>query len=80
MVHSGQASGGHYYSYIKQRVDDGSGEVEKWYKFDDVDVSECNIDQVVYGINLIVHIGNILLEIEVFCDLSHHNFSLMIEY
>ena len=46
MVHSGQASGGHYYSYIKQRVDDGSGQVEKWYKFDDVDVSECNIDQV----------------------------------
>ena len=79
MVHSGQASGGHYYSYIKQRVDDGSGEVEKWYKFDDVDVSECNIDQVVYGINLIVYIGNIS-EIKVFCDLVDHNFSLIIKY
>uniref|UniRef100_A0A1I7WZ09 Ubiquitin carboxyl-terminal hydrolase n=1 Tax=Heterorhabditis bacteriophora TaxID=37862 RepID=A0A1I7WZ09_HETBA len=33
VVHSGQATGGHYYSYIKSS-DDG-----KWYKFDDTDVS-----------------------------------------
>ena len=45
VVHSGQASGGHYYSYIRQRVDDGSGDLGKWYRFDDVDVSESNIDQ-----------------------------------
>ena len=36
VVHSGQASGGHYYSYIK----DG----EKWYKFDDGDVTEVNME------------------------------------
>ena len=46
VVHSGQASGGHYYSYIKQRINEESGVVDKWYRFDDVDVSECNVDQV----------------------------------
>ena len=35
VVHSGQASGGHYYSFIK----DG----EKWYKFDEGDVTEVNM-------------------------------------
>ncbi|XP_063692856.1 probable ubiquitin carboxyl-terminal hydrolase FAF-X [Bolinopsis microptera] len=45
VVHSGQASGGHYYSYIKQRINEESGVVDKWYRFDDVDVSECNVDQ-----------------------------------
>jgi len=35
VVHSGQASGGHYYSYIK----DG----DKWFKFDDGDVTEVNM-------------------------------------
>lgn len=42
VVHSGQASGGHYYSYIIPRpsVD---GEC-RWYKFDDGDVSECIMD------------------------------------
>ncbi|XP_074025512.1 ubiquitin carboxyl-terminal hydrolase 9X isoform X2 [Leptinotarsa decemlineata] len=40
VVHSGQASGGHYYSYIRSR--DPSGEV-RWYKFDDGDVSECRM-------------------------------------
>ena len=49
MVHSGQASGGHYYSYIKQRIQEESGVVDKWYRFDDVDVSECNVDQVGSG-------------------------------
>ena len=46
VVHSGQASGGHYYSYIKQRIQEESGVLDKWYRFDDVDVSECNVDQV----------------------------------
>ena len=41
VVHSGQASGGHYYSYIRSgsRPDD-----MKWYKFDDGDVSEAKMD------------------------------------
>ncbi|KAL4220567.1 putative ubiquitin carboxyl-terminal hydrolase FAF-X [Mactra antiquata] len=42
VVHSGQASGGHYYSYILHR---GHGETTpRWYKFDDGDVSECKMD------------------------------------
>ena len=32
VVHSGQASGGHYYSYIRQG--------DAWFKFDDGDVTE----------------------------------------
>ncbi|XP_053404353.1 probable ubiquitin carboxyl-terminal hydrolase FAF-X isoform X2 [Mercenaria mercenaria] len=40
VVHSGQASGGHYYSYILHK---GEG-TPKWYKFDDGDVSECKMD------------------------------------
>ncbi|KAI4464478.1 ubiquitin carboxyl-terminal hydrolase [Holotrichia oblita] len=42
VVHSGQASGGHYYSYIRSR--NPSGEV-RWYKFDDGDVSECRMGE-----------------------------------
>lgn len=42
VVHSGQASGGHYYSYILHRLADGSC---KWYKFDDGDVSECKMEE-----------------------------------
>ncbi|XP_065644318.1 ubiquitin carboxyl-terminal hydrolase 9X isoform X4 [Hydra vulgaris] len=41
-VHSGQASGGHYYSYITNRSK-SSGK-QSWYKFDDGDVSDCNMD------------------------------------
>lgn len=42
VVHSGQASGGHYYSYILHR---GAEDVHpKWYKFDDGDVTECKMD------------------------------------
>lgn len=45
LVHSGQASGGHYYSYIIQRNGCGSeGETNRWYKFDDGDVTECKMD------------------------------------
>uniref|UniRef100_A0A8B9RWR0 ubiquitinyl hydrolase 1 n=1 Tax=Accipiter nisus TaxID=211598 RepID=A0A8B9RWR0_9AVES len=43
LVHSGQASGGHYYSYIIQR-NGGDGEKNRWYKFDDGDVTECKMD------------------------------------
>ncbi|XP_065055791.1 probable ubiquitin carboxyl-terminal hydrolase FAF-X isoform X1 [Rhopilema esculentum] len=43
VVHSGQASGGHYYSYIIPRPSvDGES---RWYKFDDGDVSECIMDE-----------------------------------
>lgn len=43
LVHSGQATGGHYFSYI--RNDDG-----KWFKFDDNDVQyyECEPRDVKY--------------------------------
>ncbi|XP_066519025.1 ubiquitin carboxyl-terminal hydrolase 9X-like isoform X1 [Hoplias malabaricus] len=45
LVHSGQASGGHYYSYIIQRHGNGSdGQRDRWYKFDDGDVTECKMD------------------------------------
>ncbi|XP_077003331.1 ubiquitin carboxyl-terminal hydrolase 9X-like isoform X2 [Tamandua tetradactyla] len=43
LVHSGQASGGHYYSYIIQR-NGKNGERNCWYKFDDGDVTECKMD------------------------------------
>ncbi|XP_065164971.1 probable ubiquitin carboxyl-terminal hydrolase FAF-X isoform X2 [Atheta coriaria] len=43
VVHSGQASGGHYYSYIKSKEHAG-GEV-RWYKFDDGEVSECRMGE-----------------------------------
>ena len=49
VVHSGQASGGHYYSYILHRPE---GQVPKWYKFDDGDVSECKMeDDEVFRMN-----------------------------
>ncbi|XP_026291782.1 probable ubiquitin carboxyl-terminal hydrolase FAF-X isoform X3 [Frankliniella occidentalis] len=41
VVHSGQASGGHYYSYILNRETNGTA---KWYKFDDGEVTECKMD------------------------------------
>ncbi|XP_075395925.1 ubiquitin carboxyl-terminal hydrolase 9X-like isoform X2 [Tenrec ecaudatus] len=40
LVHSGQASGGHYYSYIINR----DGERNHWFKFDDADVIRCELD------------------------------------
>ena len=50
VVHSGQASGGHYYSYIRSRqapegTKDGDDTKEyHWYKFDDGDVTEVKMD------------------------------------
>lgn len=45
LVHSGQASGGHYYSYIVQRHSNSDdGQRNRWYKFDDGDVTECKMD------------------------------------
>ncbi|XP_065840669.1 ubiquitin carboxyl-terminal hydrolase 9X-like isoform X2 [Oscarella lobularis] len=41
VIRSGQASGGQYYSFIKQRL----GEKEaKWYKFEDGEVSEAKLE------------------------------------
>nr|XP_027204063.1 probable ubiquitin carboxyl-terminal hydrolase FAF-X [Dermatophagoides pteronyssinus] len=47
VVHSGQASGGHYYSYILHQTESSNDNClqKKWYKFDDTDVSECKLDQ-----------------------------------
>lgn len=41
VVHSGQASGGHYYSYIQCKGADGN---YAWYKFDDGEVSEIKME------------------------------------
>jgi ubiquitin carboxyl-terminal hydrolase 9/24 len=42
VVHSDQASGGHYYSSILHSLNDGTA---KWYKFDDGDVTECKMEE-----------------------------------
>lgn len=51
LVHSGQASGGHYYSYVIHRGEGnlgaggaGDSERNRWYKFDDGEVTECKMD------------------------------------
>ncbi|KAL4715254.1 hypothetical protein ACJJTC_007836 [Scirpophaga incertulas] len=41
VVHSGQASGGHYYSYVLLR--DNGSQTGRWVKMDDGDVSECTM-------------------------------------
>lgn len=41
VVHSGQASGGHYYSYVLLR--DNGSVTGRWVKLDDGDVSECGM-------------------------------------
>lgn len=41
VVHSGQANGGHYYSYIMTRNAQGT---PVWYKFDDIEVTLCDLD------------------------------------
>ncbi|XP_037946182.1 probable ubiquitin carboxyl-terminal hydrolase FAF isoform X2 [Teleopsis dalmanni] len=43
VVHSGQASGGHYFSYIRYR--NPGNETDQWYKFDDGEVSECKMNE-----------------------------------
>uniref|UniRef100_F1KPN6 ubiquitinyl hydrolase 1 n=1 Tax=Ascaris suum TaxID=6253 RepID=F1KPN6_ASCSU len=40
IVHSGQANGGHYYSFIRSEEDSG-----RWYKFDDIDVMEWHLNK-----------------------------------
>lgn len=48
VVHSGQASGGHYFSYIVRRdpkAAPDSDNKEQWYKFDDGDVTECKMHE-----------------------------------
>ena len=43
VVHSGQASGGHYYSFIKHRDSVNNTDTSQWYRFDDDEVSECRM-------------------------------------
>ncbi|XP_075145926.1 ubiquitin carboxyl-terminal hydrolase-like faf isoform X2 [Haematobia irritans] len=43
VVHSGQASGGHYFSYILSK--NPSTGKEQWYKFDDGEVTECKMNE-----------------------------------
>ncbi|VDM98498.1 unnamed protein product [Thelazia callipaeda] len=40
VVHSGQANGGHYYSFIRSEEDGG-----RWFKFDDIDVTEWHLSK-----------------------------------
>ena len=42
LVHAGVAQGGHYYSYVKDATSDSN----KWYKFDDEDVSPFNSETI----------------------------------
>ena len=42
VVHSGQASGGHYYSFIRHL--DPEDREYRWYKFDDGEVTEIKMD------------------------------------
>jgi len=46
LVHAGVAQGGHYYSYIKDRSSANTGETEKWYRFDDEDVTAFDPSQI----------------------------------
>ncbi|CAF0941972.1 unnamed protein product [Adineta ricciae] len=44
IVHSGQANGGHYYSFVQHKEESNPSDSLHWYKFDDTDVSECKMD------------------------------------
>ena len=44
LVHSGQANGGHYYSYVRERQALGQIAGNKWLKFDDDTVTEEDVD------------------------------------
>ena len=49
MIHEGAADSGHYYAYIFNPIKN------KWYKFNDIHVSEVNEDKVfkdAYGFNI----------------------------
>uniref|UniRef100_A0A7E4W3S7 USP domain-containing protein n=1 Tax=Panagrellus redivivus TaxID=6233 RepID=A0A7E4W3S7_PANRE len=43
VVHSGEAHGGHYYSYIADNKEDGK---QQWYRFDDTDVTAWSYEEV----------------------------------
>ena len=46
VVHSGQANGGHYYSFVRERHAGGQLHGDsRWLRFDDGDVAEVKIDQ-----------------------------------
>jgi ubiquitin C-terminal hydrolase len=50
LVHSGIAQGGHYYSFAREPTTSSGGPsaAEKWYRFDDDDVTVFNPDQIPY--------------------------------
>lgn len=51
IVHSGQANGGHYYSFIRSEEDSG-----RWYKFDDIDVMEWHLNKEVGFMHIYIFI------------------------
>lgn len=44
VVHSGQASAGHYYSFIKERKRSDSSSRNRWLKFNDTTVEEFDMN------------------------------------
>lgn len=46
VVHSGTADGGHYYSYIRHRLPDGSLDPEKWFEFNDSSIKVYNSSNI----------------------------------
>ena len=52
LVHHGVAQGGHYYSFIRDRTPGSDEEQNKWYRFDDEDVTPfdpCSIEVECFG-------------------------------
>merc|ERR1712130_871868 len=45
IIHEGTASGGHYYSYIQERIP-GDIRAGKWYMFNDRQVEEWNVEEM----------------------------------
>lgn len=46
LVHHGVAQGGHYYSFIRDRTGNTNGEVDKWFRFDDDEVTPFDASQI----------------------------------
>ena len=46
LVHHGVAQGGHYYSFIRDRTSVGAANTDKWYRFDDDEVTPFDASQI----------------------------------
>jgi ubiquitin carboxyl-terminal hydrolase 9/24 len=46
LVHHGVAQGGHYYSFIRDRTNKTEGHPDKWFRFDDEDVTPFDASQI----------------------------------